>query len=76
MWDLVEQNCIQTIEIDYPSIALSGKIVEWGRNSIYPGPQRSLNEIKSNETKKEASNCFDMSDISEKTALCDPIIEP
>lgn len=42
LWDLEEQKCIQSFTINFPSFNVFGKLIEWGMESIYPGPKRSL----------------------------------
>lgn len=72
LWDLNEHICIQTVVISYPSIGQMGKIVEWGNGSIYPGPKRRESEPR---VKKQAGNCFDIGDISEKSDLQEGLIK-
>ncbi|XP_044265494.1 WD repeat-containing protein on Y chromosome-like [Tribolium madens] len=45
LWDLEKQKCIQSFSITFPSFNVFGKLIEWGIESIYPGPKRtSFNE--------------------------------
>ncbi|CAH1364816.1 unnamed protein product [Tenebrio molitor] len=41
LWDLKEQKCIQSFTVNFPSFTIFGKAIEWGIESIYPGPKRS-----------------------------------
>lgn len=36
-WDIDNQSCIQTIDLTFPAFGIPGKLVEYGRKSIYPG---------------------------------------
>ncbi|XP_076268095.1 uncharacterized protein LOC143201125 [Rhynchophorus ferrugineus] len=64
VWDLKEYSCLQTIKLTFPSFRIHGKLIEWGINSIYPGPKRQPPEMqRDNGGKKE---CFGINDIDEK----------
>lgn len=43
MWDIKSETCIQTETFKFPAFKIHGKTIEWGVNSIYPGPKRVSN---------------------------------
>lgn len=48
LWDIKEESCLQTEVLKFPPFKVLGKFIEWGVNSIYPGPKRQevLNDVK------------------------------
>ncbi|GJQ66563.1 hypothetical protein Trydic_g4544 [Trypoxylus dichotomus] len=44
LWNLTEYMCIKSISIKFPSFKEMGKIIEWGKQCIFPGPKRMLSE--------------------------------
>lgn len=39
LWNLKERECKQSLYIYFPSFTVFGKIIEWGNQSICPGPK-------------------------------------
>ncbi|KAF5271292.1 hypothetical protein FQR65_LT05307 [Abscondita terminalis] len=44
LWSIKSENCLQSIRINFPSFQILGKTIEWGVNTIYPGPKRHVYE--------------------------------
>jgi hypothetical protein len=38
VWDADDQCCVQTLSLNFPSLSILGKVVEFGTRSLYPGP--------------------------------------
>lgn len=49
IWDMKDQKCIQSHTINFPSFSIFGKLIEWGIESIYPGPKRNFEKNNSED---------------------------
>lgn len=68
IWDYNEQKCVDTLKIRFKSLQIEGKTIEFGVQTIYPGPKR-ISQPR-NERSEKNQKYFSMSDIipvSEKT---------
>lgn len=65
MWDVKSETSIQTETFKFPSFKINGKTIEWGINSIYPGPKRinNLNRNDSDDTINENDQIWQRSHI-------------
>lgn len=61
VWDVIEQMCFQTLKIKFPSLKIAGKTIEFGNQSIYPGPKRIPHTWVDRPPVNK--NCFSISDI-------------
>nr|CAI5841341.1 unnamed protein product [Callosobruchus analis] len=45
VWNLDEHKCLEVIEMKFPCFQVLGKSIEFGVNSIYPGPKRNIRDF-------------------------------
>nr|CAH7733920.1 unnamed protein product [Callosobruchus chinensis] len=64
VWNLDEHKCFQVIEVRFPCFQILGKSIEFGVNSIYPGPKRNTRGLTIPYFNK-TSTLFSLDDVEE-----------
>ncbi|XP_072391899.1 uncharacterized protein [Diabrotica undecimpunctata] len=73
LWEINENKCLQTINIEFPAFNILGKRIEFGRRNIYPGAKRSSKYLRYKDNISLHKKYFGISEVEERPKLDEEI---
>ncbi|CAG9838469.1 unnamed protein product [Diabrotica balteata] len=73
LWEINENKCLQTINIEFPAFNILGKRIEFGRRNIYPGAKRSSKYLRCKNNINLHKKYFGISEVEERPSLDEEI---